>query len=136
MARTGNSRFRVVLLLFGWTIATGAHWDVIQVAAWGRMWARNAQVQPLGLALATTFSPDSMCGVCKTVQAAKRDQDGNPLLDNRAAGKAPLIVPVLRGVVVSPPIPTARLIHSESLPPHCWRATPPVPPPRMFGATT
>lgn len=135
-ARTGTQRFRVILLLAGWTIATGAHWDVIQVAAWGRMWARNAQVQPLGLALATTFSPEARCGVCKTVQAAKLDQDGNPLLDHRAAGKAPLIVPALRGTVVAAPVPTVRSIRSESFMPHRWRAAPPVPPPRTFRATT
>lgn len=109
---------------------------MIQVAAWGRMWVRNAQVQPLGLALATTFSPEAMCRVCKTVQAARLGQDENPLLDHRAAGKAPLIVPALRGMVVAAPVPTVRSIRSESFTPHCWRAAPPVPPPRTFRATT
>lgn len=119
-----------MLLLIGWTFATGAHWDMIQVAAWGQMWARNAQVQPLGLALATTFSPEGMCGVCKTVQAAKLEQDDNPVLDSRTAGKAPLLLPVLRPIVVEHPPLLGAFIISETLPPGWSRAAPPVPPPR------
>lgn len=126
-------RFRIMLLLIGWTLATGAHWDVIQVAAWGHMWMRNAQVQPLGLALATTFSPEGMCGVCHTVQAAKLDQDKNPVLDSRAAGKATLLLPLLRSVVIEHPLPGGNVSRSDGPRPPTRRAAPPVPPPRSTG---
>lgn len=123
-------KWRLLLLMLGWVLATGAHWDLIQVAAWGQMWARNAQVQPLGLALATTLSPEGMCSVCKTVQAAKLEQADNPVLDSRTAPKAPLLLPLLGTIVVEHPAPVGALTLSEPPPLGCSRAAPPVPPPR------
>lgn len=119
-----------MLLLVAWTIATGAHWDFVQVAAWGRMWARYVQVQPWTVALDTTFSPGAMCGMCKTVQAAKQQQGDQPLAGVPALEKPPLLLPMLRAVTVEPPRLLGQSGSRDVLCPRSMRDAPPVPPPR------
>ncbi|MCC5833801.1 MAG: hypothetical protein JJU20_03625 [Opitutales bacterium] len=67
-------RVRLVVLLFGWMLATGTILDVVQVFAWSRMWVDNVQTQSVGEAFARTFSEEGMCPLCHSVQAVKRDQ--------------------------------------------------------------
>ncbi len=132
--RRGHAeRLRIFVLLIGWTGATGAHWDILQVAAWARMWAGYAQVQPLATALATTFSPEAMCGACKTIQAAKHDQAADPAIDLSAMEKALLLLPSAHPAAVDPPS-AIRVARRELVTrPLSWRAAPPVPPPRTGG---
>jgi hypothetical protein len=124
-----SPRRRAVLLALAWLLATGAHWDVIQVAAWGRMWMTLAQVQPPGRALAAVFSPEAMCGICITVRTAKHDQAEHPVLALSAA-KLPLLLPAPRTIVVAAPAASAAQGATDL--PWCGigRGAPPVPPPR------
>src|SRR5512133_3053882 len=125
-----GDRVRIVLLLLGWTLATGAHWDLVQVAAWGRMWLTYARVQPFTTALTTTFSPEAMCGVCRTVQAARADASNLPAVDIRAAEKAFLLLPFLRPLRIEAPPPTRFARAENSIAPESWQSDPAVPPPR------
>lgn len=127
----GLPRLQLVLLLLGWTFATGAHWDLIQLAAWGTMLARNAQVQPLGAAFATTFSPDGMCSACHAVQAAKLRSDDNSVPDVRTPEKPPLVLPAPRQLVVEAPAAIAAVVTADAPLPEWSRPAPPVPPPRL-----
>lgn len=117
-----------------WLLASGALWDVVQIGAWTRMWIDNVRTQSATAALAATFSAEAMCGVCRTVQAAKRgareDQPASlPLLD-----KAPLLPLRESGLRVVPPAASGWWRAFEAV----YRAgDPPVPllpPPRMAWA--
>ncbi|MDO8540617.1 MAG: hypothetical protein Q7S40_09305 [Opitutaceae bacterium] len=123
------------MLLLGWTLATGAHWDVLQVAAWARMWFSYSRVQPLAAALETTFSPDAMCGACRTIQAARHDQAGDVTVDLHATEKPLLLLPSVRAIAAESPNRIAFARPDNSPQPPSWRAAPPVPPPR-FAVTT
>jgi hypothetical protein len=58
-------------LAFAWLCANGAVWDVVQVVAWGRMFAGNAATMPVSTALQETFNPKKACALCKGVRQAK-----------------------------------------------------------------
>jgi hypothetical protein len=120
----------LLALLIGWLLATGAHWDLVQVAAWGRMWAQFAQVQPLAVALATTFTPEARCSACKAVQAARQHGGDPAVLGADALAKPPLILPSVRTLVIARPGVLEFLTPPSHTIPSPDRAAPPVPPPR------
>ena len=125
-------RRRLIGLLFAWCLATGAPWDLVQVFAWGRMWTGHLQTQSASAALAATFSPEGLCGVCEVVQSAKQrsgEAEATPFAT--LLGKVLLLPALTEGVALAPDTASA---------PHRWswlagdtglaRAAPPVPPPR------
>jgi hypothetical protein len=123
-----RSQLTKILMLVAWLLATGSHWDVVQVFAWGRMLAHNARVLPLRDALELTFSAQGRCQVCLTVQ------DNRPAAGEEAAAvsllaKEPLVFQTVTGVVVAPPTSAAWIEGATSWLTHD-RTAPPTPPPR------
>lgn len=124
-------RWRAVLLLCGWLAATGAHWDLIQVAAWGKMWIENSRTASVGDALATTFSPEGMCSICHAVQAAQHAQPDDDMVLAKLADKAPLLLAsTMRPIIAAPGV--SHWISARPSPmPRKMSHRPPVPPPRL-----
>lgn len=64
-------RLTTFFVLCAWLLASGAHWDVVQSFAWGRMIATYSRTMPLDQAVRLTFSADNLCGICTFVADAK-----------------------------------------------------------------
>jgi hypothetical protein len=129
--RTAALRIRAVLFLYLWLAATGTHWDMVQIFAWAQMWADNVKTESAGNALASTFAPENMCGLCKTVQAAKNAASGdNALALEKIVEKARLL-PLADGqqLVIPPPV-ASRVLRADRACPPSLREAPPLPPPR------
>ncbi len=124
------TRWRLILLLAGWLVATGAHWDLIQVAAWGRMWVQNLRSESPVAALATTFSPEGMCRVCQAVQAAKLRQQNDPSVVGPVREKAPLLPLDTRQITLVAPVGGSFFRLTAVIEPPAQFTEPPVPPPR------
>lgn len=84
----------VSFLVLGWLCANGALWDVMQVAAWGRMFAGYSATMPLGEALRATLDPAKPCEMCVGIAKAK-DETAKRALPNEqtAAAKFVLALP-------------------------------------------
>lgn len=82
--RPVRGKLPLLFTLASWLIATGSHWDLVQIGAWGRMFAQNVQVLPLSAALKLTFSEEGRCNVCSAVSSAK---ESGPETEASAAGK-------------------------------------------------
>lgn len=123
-------RLCLPVVLFAWLMATGAQWDAVQTYGWGRMFANYSRTMPWSKAIERTFSGE-MCGVCRTVAAAKQQERENaPVVPGNESGTKVLLVYQ----------PAASFVFSLSEP-SAWppsdqqlmgmpRAAPPVPPPR------
>ena len=127
------SRRRVLWLLLGWCLATGAPWDLVQVFAWGRMWTGHLQTRSPVAALAATFDPQEICGICEVVQTARSAAEGRETPLPAAAEKSPLLpVPEKDSPLVEPAARTVESLrpgHLESR--GRTRNRPPLPPPRL-----
>lgn len=123
-------KIQLICLLGAWLLATGSQWDLVQVFAWGRMFAGYAREMPLAAALGQTFKPDNMCNLCRAVKEAKQEQDQSPAATYKdGLGKILLVFePEPRVVVARPSFsswsPGDRVLTGAT------RAAPPVPPPR------
>jgi len=117
------------VLLSAWLLATGVHWDAIQVFGWSRMIVTNAASMPLLTAVRQTFDPQEMCGVCHAVQDAKREQRDAASPAAHVEGKAPVVIQPVAVVIVAAPS-SQPWVMSESGMPAVERDAPPVPPPR------
>lgn len=126
-----RSRSQLIVLLTGWLLATGVHWDAIQVLGWGRMIVNNAETLPLLAAVRQTFDPQEMCGICHAVQDAKRDQREAASPATQIEGKAPLIIQRVSVVILAAPDGQAWVVGGPWIP-AAGRDAPPVPPPRDF----
>jgi hypothetical protein len=127
-------RLQLCALLFAWFMATGSQWDLVQVFAWGRMFAGYAREMPVVDALRLTFKPDNLCSICRAVKAAKQEQDQSPATTYKdGIGKILLVFAPVPAVVVAP-------APEESWPAFtqfmlgAGRAAPPTPPPRNLAA--
>jgi hypothetical protein len=58
-------------LVFAWLCANGAVWDVMQVAAWGKMFAGYSERMSVTQALQETFDPAKPCEMCLGIAKAK-----------------------------------------------------------------
>ena len=124
-------RIAILSLLTAWLLATGSHWDFVQVFAWGRMFAGYAKTMSVGEALEQTFDPEKPCALCSAVRKAKEEKDSKALPPE---GK-------LREKIVMVFQPTLMLFasvpesnpwwHHEPEPLSAEKAAPPVPPPRV-----
>lgn len=123
-----RSRLQLIVLLSAWLLATGVHWDVIQVIGWSRMIVANTATMPLLAAVRQTFDPQEMCGVCHAVQDARRDQR-EAVAAGQTEGKAPLVIQPVAVVIVAAPAGQPWMVNESGIP-AVERDAPPVPPPR------
>lgn len=125
-----------LFVLCAWLLANGAHWDLVQSFAWGRMIANYSQSMPLAEAIRLTFTADNLCGVCEFVADGKTRSDTDATAPEASprdpAAKATLLLataPEHRFIFSSIPAP---LWPTEQFRPSaCARAAPPTEPPRM-----
>ena len=61
----------IACLFFAWLCANGALLDVVQVFAWGKMFAGYTGTMSVVAALNATFDPAKPCDLCLTVATAK-----------------------------------------------------------------
>jgi hypothetical protein len=128
-----RQRLQLSALLLAWLMATGSQWDLVQVFAWGRMFASYSRIMSVESALRLTFKPDNLCNVCRMVKAAKQQQEQSPAAPSKALGKillvfAPVPIVVVASVPSEPwPVGMKTMRSAE-------RSAPPIPPPRDFAA--
>ena len=123
-------KIQLICLLSAWLMATGSQWDMVQVFAWGRMFASYARGMPLTAALGQTFKPDNMCPICRAVKAAKQQQDESPATSYKdELGKILLVFEPAPQVVVARPS-FSSWSPSDQVMIDLGRSAPPVPPPR------
>lgn len=111
-------------------MATGSQWDLVQVFAWGRMFAGYVSTMTASEALAETFDADKPCALCCAVRKAQ--QQDKKELPNEFGLRDKL-------VLVFQPVPvllTATPDNNHSPRHDQWpldfaRTAPPVPPPRV-----
>jgi hypothetical protein len=119
-------------LLLAWLCANGAALDLMQVFAWGRMFAGYAHEMPVETALARTFDPAQPCPLCRAVQAARRaGREHSPASPPVPAAK--LILISQPPEAVRPPAVPGRRLDTGPVGAAVRHDPVPVPPPR-FGA--
>ena len=122
-------KLQITSFLLAWLFATGSQWDLVQVFAWGRMFADNATTMSLAEAARETFAPDHICPLCQAVSRAKQQQDNPSTPAAKVPGKILLVFqPVPAVIIAAPPLspwsPSDRVMLSTG------RLAPPTPPPR------
>ncbi len=86
--RSVRKNISIAGLLLAWLCANGAVWDVVQVFAWGRMFAANTETMSVTAALRATFDPGKRCQLCVSVARAKdTTQKQAPLQQGRTTEK-------------------------------------------------
>jgi hypothetical protein len=124
-----RSKLAHLLVLSAWLLATGVQWDVVQLAAWARMFSNYARVLPVRDAWELTFATENMCGACHAVQDAKQDESGQQQTTMTNVAKEPLVFQQASGVVVTAPSAQPWLVVEPHLSARD-RARPVTPPPR------
>ena len=84
-------RAQIIAVLIGWSLATGAQWDLVQAFAWGRMFATYVKTAPVMRAVQMTFAPGNMCSVCKAVAHAKQQENNGQVPGGKADVKIVLV---------------------------------------------
>jgi len=110
---------------------SGAHWAILQVAAWTGMLVERTQSAGVVRAVTTTFDGDHPCGMCTAIEAAqKQERQSQPEFPALKAMEEVKLV--MMEFVKAPPIPVGgKAQWSEFLNLAVWRAdAPPTPPPR------
>jgi hypothetical protein len=126
-------QFSLILTLAAWLIATGSQWDLVQTFAWSRMIAGYSQTMPLLQAVAKTFSPDTMCGICRAVAVAKQRTDANPAVPGaKAPQKILLVCAPIAPAFAFPAAHCAGMVSDLAPPISAERPAPPNPPPRTL----
>ncbi len=130
-------RRSAIFVLCAWLLANGAHWDLVQSFAWGRMIATYSQSMPLSEAIRLTFTADNLCGVCEFVADGKTraDADGSTpeALPRDPAAKATLLLaaaPEHRFDLAPASAPAPEWPAEHFQPAACARPAPPTEPPR------
>ena len=128
-----RQRISLILTLTAWLLATGSHWDLVQTYAWGRMIADYSGQMTLADAVTKTFSPKTMCRLCRAVADAKQRSANNPAIPG---GKSPgkiLLVCAPRALVFANPAPICAVaVAAFPAPASEERPAPPSPPPRAL----
>jgi hypothetical protein len=124
-----RQRLQLFALLLAWLMATGSQWDLVQVFAWGRMFASYSRTMSVESALRLTFKPDNMCAVCKLVKAAKQQQEQSPVAPSKTLGKILLVFAPVPTVVVAS-VPSEQWPVGMKMMRSAERCAPPIPPPR------
>ncbi|HVW19686.1 MAG TPA: hypothetical protein VHC86_00580 [Opitutaceae bacterium] len=127
------SRLRLAALLLAWLCASGAALDVVQVFAWGRMFAGYARHESLAAAACETFDPAKPCALCRAVAKARDETKGSqPAVPAAGADRLLLVCERPAPVVLIPFRPVWAEIRREA--PVSWSVSVPVPPPRAAAA--
>lgn len=130
MALHRPSRIRVMMLLLGGCIATGIQWDVLQVAAWSRMWWRFTTTESIAGALEATFSPERRCELCEAIETAQATVPMEQIVIEMPSLHPPLLPLARIAGFLPPPVAAERLPSTEVIAPPAFPAAPPKPPPR------
>jgi hypothetical protein len=85
-------RFATASLLIAWLCANGAIWDVMQVAAWGKMFAGYSGTMTISQALQQTFDPAKPCEMCVGIAKAKDATDKKLPSNEQTAGAKFILV--------------------------------------------
>lgn len=119
----------VSCLLLAWLCANGAVLEVMQVFAWGRMFAGYVHEMPVQTALIRTFDPGKPCALCLAVQKARATEREQPAVPPPASAVKLVLIAQQTESMAPPAMPGNRL---ESLPVRgAVRRDPvPVPPPK------
>jgi hypothetical protein len=128
-----RQRLQISALLLAWLMATGSQWDLVQVFAWGRMFAGYSRIMSVESALRLTFKPGNMCSVCKMVKAAKQQQEQTPAAPSKTLGKILLVFAPVPTVVIAS-VPSAQWPVGMKTMRSAGRGAPPIPPPRGLAA--
>ena len=116
-------------LLLAWLCANGAVLDLMQVFAWGRMFAGYAHQMPVKTALAETFDPARPCPLCVAVQQARKAGDEPKSVPAPTLAAKLVLISHSSEAVAPPAIPGCRL-ESISIDAAERYDPVPVPPPR------
>ena len=126
-------RLKIIAIVTAWFLATGSQWDLMQVVAWGRMFAGYSEEMTLSAAAKKTFSGE-MCSLCHIVQDGRKQQESNSekVPQGKIQGKALDLCPLSVATVVFTPhreqVGTiVAVLDYDGL----GRASPPTPPPRV-----
>lgn len=88
-------------LIIAWICCQGMVWDVVQVFAWGKMFAGHVQTMSMQEAVESTFDPDRPCSLCLIVQEARGSGGDHHLLQSsprKAVETFPLTFFILPGL--------------------------------------
>lgn len=129
-------RFSTLLVLCAWLLSSGAHWDMVQGFAWGRMIATYSRTMPISEAIRLTFDAGSLCGVCEFVADNNTRTDGShaardsaPATGDATKGKLHLLFAPNYVFVFSSALSTAWMVE-DFFSDACARPAPPTEPPR------
>jgi len=124
-----------LLLIVALMVSIGAHWSVLQVAAWVNMARVYSAEKGLVEGLKETFDGQHPCSMCKKITAAK-DGESQQKLPVSIGGQSNLTKWAGVEPAISLPQPEWReggaVVQSDAPAPHvsAWSARPPVPPPK------
>jgi hypothetical protein len=90
-----RQRFAIAALVIAWLCANGAVWDVLQVTAWGKMFAGYSGTMTITDALQATFDPAKPCKMCEGIAKAKGETNENVPNSDQQAGKFVLAIHVV-----------------------------------------
>ncbi len=129
---TVRRRLQASLACFAWFLATGSHWDLAQVVAWGRMFSKYSGEMPITAAVQKTFSGE-MCGMCEAVQKGRQQQDSDGARIPEATQPRKFVDLFSLGPpgkFIFPALTKIGTIGSVASPAGRERPAPPSPPPR------
>lgn len=126
----GGSRLCALSCLALWLLATGTHWNALQVFAWTKMTVDNSSTLSFGEAVARTFAADGACDLCLVVQSVKAQQEEEPETEVTAAAEK-LLLAFVRSPACILPVPVGESFPwTDSARRELLRDSPPHPPPR------
>lgn len=120
-------RLQLLLAVGSWLFATGIGWDLLQLFAWGQMFAGYSENLSLAAAVRETFEGER-CPLCKAVDDAKREERRSPEL---ALGRdRPVLIPLVPALLAVERSPASTWSVFMEARTGRSREAPPTPPPR------
>ncbi|MSU73129.1 MAG: hypothetical protein EXS43_12440 [Opitutus sp.] len=126
-----RKKLSIVGLLVAWLCANGALLDVVQVFAWGRMFAGYAESMTVGAALSATFDPAKPCELCVSVAQTKDQQEKQAPAELLRAKDHPLVLACDLPAAIVFSAPNQEWPAGPALAPPGRNDPVPVPPPRV-----
>lgn len=96
-------RIGIVSLLLAWICANGAALELVQCAAWVKMFIGYAPHMSVVAALDETFDPAKPCEICTNVAKARATQPETPATAPAALEKIILVLQVNHSPVIEQP---------------------------------
>ncbi|MDZ4816997.1 MAG: hypothetical protein SGI71_12115 [Verrucomicrobiota bacterium] len=82
--------FKVVIVSYFVLTLVGAHWVVLQSAAWGNMVLKFSQKESLDTAVKKTLDGNNPCAMCKSIQKGKKNESNRDLVKFDKKSEFPL----------------------------------------------